>query len=472
MKRHLSIWVSSAILAAAGTASAAEVTRIVLPTSEDSNVGVRFMPQYRFSNQTGQIARESHCEAGVTADDNGFARCAEDAIVLNRELDWKQQSHFLDLDLRVGVSRRVEFGITLPIALSHITRYSYAEDISENNSTIDPHSTAGQVDLNDGDALYSTYHYFEVSDGYDARNRHGIGDLQLHVNFLAISQENNPNHSNLLLGLTYQAPTGKTRAGDSNGVGRGLHELAFRIAASRQIGFVEPYISAQYTLTAGNGGLFEKFSDNQMYSRPGHQIDLRGGLEFELHKDESKGLEIRLGLGAIAGIRTPGRDYSPLFEGFSGSYCIGATVGGTGVPPNGSPYNPAPGQANTECAWVTQQPANAANGNYGDTATPYAHNGITSVERHLYIGGEAELYMQFMHNIGMKLGLGYRAVTNHMITGENTGVDRNGDRTVDLAVTGPERNPYYNPTIDATGSRFLVEGFRRLDIDAALFVQF
>lgn len=471
MKRHLSTLVATAILTGATFANAADVTRIVMPSSEDAKVGFRFAPEFNFSHQTGQVARESHCQAGVTVGADGRQRCSEDSIVLNRELDWKQTSNFLDLDFRVGIARRVELGITVPIALSYLTDYSYAEDISELNSTIDRTSGAAALDRGNGDGIYSTYHYFEVSDGYDGIKRGGLGDIEFHLNFLALSQELNPNFANLLLGLTYQAPTGKARAGDNKGIGRGVHELTLRLAASRQIKFVEPYFSAEYTATMGNGGLFENLGSTQHYSRPGHQIDFRGGLEFELYKDESKGTDIRLGLGVIAGVRTPGRDYSPIFEGLANSRCNGSTMSGTGVSPTGAPYNPAASETNSECAWVVQQPGNTA-GSLTDSSAPYAHNGITFVDRHLYIGGEAQLHMQFQRNIGIQIGLGYRAITNHLITGENTGEDHNGDRSVDMNPTAGERNPHYNPTLDATGHRFLIEGFRRLDVDAGLIVQF
>lgn len=472
MKRHLSTLVSTALLATAGVANAADVTRIVMPTSEEAKVGFRLMPEFRFQHSTGQIAGEMHCSAGVTVGANGMARCGEDSIVLNRELDWRETSNFLDVDLRVGFLRRGEFGITLPIGLSHLTDYSFAKDISELNSAIDPVSSAIVMDRTDGDGLYSTYHYFEVSEGFDAVRRGGIGDLQLHLNFLAISQETNPNYANLLLGMSYTAPTGQARAGDNKGVGRGVHEVTIRLATSRQIKFIEPYFSAEFTATAGNGGLFEKLSENQMYSRPGHELSIRGGFEVELYKDLEKGTDIRLGLGVVGGVRTPGMDYSPLFEGLSTSRCNGQTLASTGVSPTGAPYNPTAGQANSECAWVTQQPGASGNGSYTDTSSPYAHNGITTVDRHLYIGGEAQLFMQFQRNIGMQVGLGYRAITNHLITGTNTGEDHNGDRAVDLNVGSGERNPYYSPALDSTGHRFVIEGFRQLNIDAALFVQF
>src|SRR5690625_1730910 len=138
MKGHLITAVSAAMLLVNLGAYAAEVTDITQPTSEDKDVGIHFGVRYNFSRDTGQISREQPCKAGVTENAQGLKRCAEDAHVLNRELDYERNNQWLDLDFRVGFSRRFDLRLVLPIGVSDAARYAFAEDVSTQNSTIEP----------------------------------------------------------------------------------------------------------------------------------------------------------------------------------------------------------------------------------------------------------------------------------------------------------------------------------------------
>lgn len=468
MKRHLVALLSPAILLTGVAAQAAEVTEIVRPTNDDRPVGFQFMARYNMQLETGQVAREAACRGRVDVDANNVVRCLEDSIVLNRELDYERTSHFLDLDMRLGLPKRFELRVVLPIGISDQSTYAYGKDVSAENSTIDPSDSRIRQDLNDADPFFDTYRYFNVADGTKPPKRSGIGDLELSLNWQALSQEQDPEFANFLVGITYKAPTGTSARGSNTGVGSGLHRLNIRLAASRQIAFVEPYFQASWTAPfSSDADLFGRKADSQSYTKPGHELDFVTGLDFDLYSDPSTGMSFRVGMGASLGFKSPGRERSALFEGLSGSSCNGVTLADTNTPLSGAAYTPSPTEARAECGWLTQSPGNAQNG-------VYSHDGITAVDSRLYFGAHARVLAQFQRNVGMAVNLGWMAYTNHAITNENTGADYDNNGSVEMSAdpSNRERDPNYNTTFDSPGRRFVLEGTRMLNIDAALYVRF
>lgn len=471
MKAHLITAVSAALIMTGVAAHAAEVTTIAQSTDEGREIGMQLGLRYGFTRDTGQIAREQSCVPGRDLDVNGVSRCSQPSHVLNREMDYERNNHVLDLDFRIALPKRLELGIVLPIGISDQANYAFAEDVSTENSTIEPNRARIQGDLADSQPFFDTYEYWRISDGWQPPKRSGVGDLQLHFNWLAMSQDVRPEFANLLVGLSYTAPTGAVRQGGNNAYGDGIHWLSLRVAASRQIRFVEPYFEASFSAALGGSrGIFPNLNQNEAFISPGHKVDFLAGTDFELYAEPETGVNVRIGLGASLGIQTMGRDRSALFEGLAHSPCNGATRADTETPISGAGYEPNQHLANAQCGWLTQQPGAAANGDWANGQ--FSHDGITTIESRLYVGAHARILAQFHRNIGMQLTASWMAYTNHILTSENTGVDHDGDGSVDMNFNSPERNPNYNPTMDAPGRRFLMEGFRQMNLGAELFVKF
>lgn len=465
MKGHLITAVSAAMLLVNLGAHAAEVTDITQPADDDRNVGVHFGVRYNLTRDTGQISREQPCQAGVTENADGVLRCAEDTHVLNRELDYERNNQWLDLDFRIGLPKRVEFRLVLPIGVSDQSKYAFAKDVSTQNSTIEPEV------INYTSEYFSSYEYFVLSDGWEPPNRSGLGDLRLEFNWQAMSQEVHPEWANLLIGLAYIAPTGKVRMGDNSAYGNGVHWLQARLAASRQISFVEPYVQILYSAPLGGSrDIFPNDVPNQSYRKPGHKLDFVVGTDFELYRDKENDVDIRLGIGATAGLQTSGLDRSPLFEGFSATRCNGVTRERTQTPTDGTAYEPSPSNEDAKCGWLTQQPGAAANGDWQNGE--FTHDGLTTLAPTFYFGAQAQLLAQFHRNVGLKLSASWSAYTNHLLTNANVGQDRNGDGSVGMDYQGSELNPNYNATYDRPGHRFLVEGLRQLTFGAEIYTRF
>lgn len=471
MKAHLITAVSAAMLLASVTANAAEVTEIARATDDNRGVGLQFNLRYNLQRDTGQIAREQSCMPGIDLDANGNSRCAQPAHVLNRELNYTRNNNWLDLDFRLALPKRLELRVVLPIGVGDQTNYTFGKDVSPDNSTVEPSRSRVEHDLRDSQPFFDTYEYFRVSDGSKPPKRTGFGDLELHLNWLAMSQETRPEFANLLFGISYVAPAGPSREGHNSAYGNGVHWLRVRFAASRQIGVIEPYFQALYSAPLGGSrGLFPNDVINQSYAAPGHKLDFVTGADFDLYSEPESGVKVRVGLGASLGIQTPGRDRSPLFEGLSGSPCNGTKLRDTQTPTNGTGYTPDPNLTTAQCGWLTQQPGAALGGDWANGE--YHHDGITTVASKLYFGAHARILAQFQRNVGLQLTASWLAYTNHVLTNENTGEDHNGDGSVAMDFGSPERNPNYNPTMDAPGRRFILEGYRRMNVGAELYVRF
>lgn len=471
MKAHLITAVSAVMFVASVAAHAAEVTTIAQPTDEDRAVGFQFNLGYGLTRDTGQIAREQSCLPGRDLDPDGRSRCSQPMTVLNREMEYERNNHFLDLDFRLALPKRTELRIVLPIGLSDQANYAFADDVNTGNSTISPSMERVRGALADAQPFFDTYRFWDTSEGWQPPKRSGLGDLQLHFNWLAMSQDTHPERANLLLGVAYTAPTGAVRQGGNSAYGDGVHWLNFRLAASRQIQFIEPYFQFSYSAPVGGSrGVFPALNKNESFVTPGHKIDFVAGTDFELYKAPETGAMVRVGVGASLGLQTAGRDRSPIFEGLSHSECNGVALADTNTPTNGTGYEPIPTSTTAQCGWVTQQPGAAQDGNWA-TGT-FSHDGITTVESKMYIGAHARLVAHFQRNVGLQLTASWLAYTNHVLTSENTGEDLDGDGSVSMEFDSAERNPNYNPTMDAPGRRFIFEGFRQLHVGADLFVRF
>ena len=81
---------------------------------------------------------------------------------------------------------------------------------------------------------------------------------------------------------------------------------------------------------------------------------------------------------------------------------------------------------------------------------------ITSAENYANFTGGFHLLLQAVEYVRFTAGATIGYDTPHLLTTENVGNDVNGDGVVDLN-DPKERNPLYNPSIDAVGHRFRVE---------------
>ena len=199
------------------SAQAAEYTSVMSAADKDNVwdgvLGIRYDWQMRQSS----ISREYICdstEAGCPA--NG-------GVVRRSEVDSIRDTHFMNIDMRIGLYHDFELFMTFPFAVRDTSSLSFSSGVGQSNSTVFP--SAGPT-------------LFDVP--YNSTTRQGFGDMKVGLKIAAMNQFRNRHFPTLMLAFTYTAPTGEIRTAGGSGVGEGLHKFQFDIAASRRIAFFEP----------------------------------------------------------------------------------------------------------------------------------------------------------------------------------------------------------------------------------------
>jgi hypothetical protein len=466
---------------------AAELTDVVdaLDVENDNPYDFHIEPSFGQRFESGIITRETPCGPDTTP------ACELPQTGLARELDYRRVINTLDFDVQVGLFRDLEFHVNLPVVISDQRRLRYADGVNRTNSSIFPSDDRVSSGLaqtqGSTPVLFDEYRFFDIPN--DGPKRSGLGDMTFGLAWSPFNDARNAFVGNLTVGFDYLAPTGRPARGGNKGVGRGVHEVQFAIATSREFteAHLDPYFGfrAALPLAAGNG-LFES-DPNSSLTAPGARFNFTAGTEIIMYENASRGQDFTFDVGMDFGYQLEGRDYSPLFDGFANSSCNGLTPEQAGLSevPDGNLYDPStlPTAANGACAWVVQQPGNAdlPTGSAAGPSlnTPYSHDGILDVEGFGTVGGHTAFNLQFNDYIQVRLGFGFQYQTPHFLTTADAGRDADNNDIVDLnpePTVGNEgiveRNPNYNLVLDAVGRRFRLENMLSLNWNIGVAFQF
>ncbi|MBN1946635.1 MAG: hypothetical protein JW797_13255 [Bradymonadales bacterium] len=474
----------AAVLLLTHPSRAAEVTDVVDAFDEaiEDPFDFHFEPTFRQTIQSGNVVRERNCTPDPTGDPRAFLNAVncpdEAAIILTRELEYERVVNQLDLDFQFGIWHDLEFHVTLPIIFSDQRTVSFAKDdqgnsITQSNSSIDPLDASVQQDVIDG-GFFTTYRLFEIL-GADGPTRAGLGDMVFGIAWAPFNTERHPHLATLKLGFDYLAPTSEVATRTNDAPGRGLHELQFTLAGSRRFRIVEPYVMFQYFLPLPTSdSLFVDYGGGQRSIGPGMRGEITSGTEFIVYENPRHGQLFTIDLGFQFGFTAEGQDHSPLFDALGGSPCNGITPAEAGYSLTGQPYQPSvttnPDAA--ACAWLVQQPsAERRDPSLEPENRGYYHDGITSVESYATISGHLGANFQVSRYVEVRLMGQIGTETEHFITMAKTGVDRDNDDEVNFSDPN-ERNPVYNPTLDAVGNRLRVQSVLNFSWFGTLAFQF
>lgn len=464
---------------------AAELTDVVDAMDVENNNPYDFHiePTIGQKFEQGVITREGPCGPNTTPE------CELPQTGLTRELDYRRVTTNLDFDFQIGLFRDLEFHTTLPIVVSDQRQLSFADGVNQSNSTISPSDERIAAGLNtaftNDDEFFTEYRFFDVPN--DGPKRSGLGDMTFGLAWSPYNDQRNPHAATLTLAFDYVAPTGRPQRAGNNGVGRGVHEIQFAVAASREFeeAHLDPYFGFRFALPlAASNGLFEQ-NNNSTLTAPGARFMFTSGTEVIMYENAERGQDFTFDIGMDFGYQLEGRDYSPLFDAFANSSCNGITPEEAGLTsiPDGNVYRPEslPSAVNGGCSWVVQQPGNA-DLNPGQALglnTPYSHDGILDVEGFGTVGGHTGFNLQFNQYVKLRLGFGFHYQTPHFLTTADAGRDADNNDIVDLNPQGTggdggviERNPNYNLVLDAVGRRMRLENALSLNWNIGLAFQF
>jgi hypothetical protein len=407
-------------------------------------------------------------------------RCLDEpAIIFNRELDYEHAVNELDLALQVGLWHDLEFHLILPIIFSDQRTLTFAtgdggRDVSQDNSAVDPSDEVVAADLADG-GLFSSYRLFSVDEVGSGPSRSGVGNMTFGLAWSPYNAERTPHLATVTLGFDYVAPTGDFAARTNDAAGNGVHELRFSVAASRRFPIVDPYIRVEYALPLlSSDSLFVNHGGGQVNEGPGQRASTTAGAEFVLYEHVPREQLFTFDVGFDFAFQAEGRDYSPLFDALGASECNGTTPADANFQLDGRLYEPpaATDPDAAACAWILQQPSNQRTNPAASAEDQrYFSDGITHVEAYATLGLHVGLNFQISKYVEVRVHSTFATETEHFLTSERTGRDKDGDDEVDFNNPN-ERNPVYNPALDGVGQRFRVESVFNASWWATLAFQF
>ncbi len=498
-------WVSAA--------SAADITEVIDAFDEVLIEGkmvsdpfdLVIKPTFKQVYEHAKISREANCLAGG-------GRCDEDTIVINKEMRYRRVINQMDLDFEIGAYKDLALSMKLPIVFSDVSSWKFAKNggaacrwenpdnpkcVNETNSSLFPSQDRIESDLLDPTSPFSTFSYFPLADGWtDGPSRSGVGDITFGIAWSPFNDVrsynpeqpwlNDSGRSTLTLGLDYTAPTAEVAKVTNDAVGRGVHELALRVATSRRFTYVDPYAQFQFGLPLpASDTLFKDYGGGQQRVGPGPWGDITVGIEFIPWESVTKEFQqfFKIDLRGRFGYVGEGRDYGPFFDAIGASACQGLTW--SDVQSGG----PRP-----ECGWIAEKWSNAGFENlvevdpHGAQRNPNValyDDGITNHEGFGRFAAQIGFYLQPVQYVQLRLMAALEHEQGHFMTFSKAGKDVRG-RTPDTDVPSEfepkdgtvsfddvkERNPTYNPTYDSVGNRFRKEETTIFTWAISLAVQF
>ena len=475
-------------------------------------------PTFRFDHTTAQIGREAPCVPSDSSEELRRAnprlvvdpnRCGGEArIVTNREMLYRSTRSTLDMTLRAGLYKDLELRVTVPYVIqsTRSLRYDNVAErrdavVDQSNSSVDPSSerirrhadnvfSEGQSDAAFARSLdqFQLYRFFDLSSDFSTYERSGFGDPSVGLHWGPWNDYRDDTKATMLIGMDYVIPLAAPQQHNNISVGRGVHELQWKVAASKKFDWFEPYFGAQYFLPLpasnslyGRVDTIEGQGAGQVLRNPPQRGLFTIGTEIIPHEDPAVGARYAFDLRFQFGYVSEGRDYTPLFDHMTDptNDCNQRTI--ESVRPqfdsDGNITNPD----DVACAWVVRQPSNARNlpvydleaaiaGGNNDT---FAFTDLMSVDSYGTFGGQLGVYLQPTRYFQFRGVVGLTHHQSHLITNARTGRNTDATDQDSVAMTDRrERNPAYNPSYDNSGDRFNVQRHNTWHFQLTTAIQF
>lgn len=433
-------------------------------------------------------------------------RCSEPQIIYNKEMLYKEQTTTLDIALKAGIYKDLQFTLNVPYHLNSTRGLKYANEsgdiVSAANSSVDPLDediaanansafNAGDSPEQHVDNLGSFYYYrlFRLDDDYVNYDRSGFGDPSVGLQWAPFNDERDDTKATLLVGMNYVMPIAPVATVEDEDMGRGMHELQWRIASSKKFDWIEPYFGLDYHLplraTDSPIEQIDSGNDGQVFTMPPQTGKITVGTEFIPHEDVEKGIRYSVDLRFSFAYTSEGRDYTPLFDHIGKSDCNGKTF--DDVLPKFDTAGNVTNPSEVACAWILREPSNAQpNPIYdpeaaaGSDTSEFVNDGIMTVESYGTWQGRLGINLQPSRYFQFKIAGALTHQQEHFLTNARTGRDADdslettADDTVDLE--GPdsriEKNPVYNPTYDSNGNRFRIQEYNTWSLFVSTVLKF
>ena len=410
-------------LAAVGDARAARVTEVADAADGDDPFDAHFELRFDVVRHSGVLSRENY--QPPPSEPNGAAR-----LVDVREMSFDRVRFRARPRLELGLFRDLAIFAEWPVVLWDQTRFRYAEGTSETNSTLGrdqaPNDSPG-VDSWDADGkpitegagnadpqnqdgkygfpgkAYNDWRFDHQKGGSFVGYRQGFDNPTFGLRFSPTSNERNPSAPTTTVQLDYTAPllsvmdptNDQLSDADQPGpVGDGAHRFHASVAMSKRYAPLDPYFVIEYALPLpASGSALLGF-----FPRQSAACTL--GVELQPFSDGGKEQVVLFDLAVEARYFSEGRDYS-----------IASDV-------------------------LREQ---------------------TFVDQSLRMGLQGGVEFRWFDLFFLDLNGLVAHDTPHLLTKEIFGLDGNDEGSDVNLESAAERNPYFNPALDAVGRRVRIE---------------
>ncbi len=417
--------VAALTLGAPFVATAADVTRVASSFEDDDPFGMFIDVGFENTYRRTKILREV-----LPAQAGGTRQYAN-------ELWYKGNDPRLNFDLAIGIAQDVELSFGLPIVFQRNEEWTFVSGTNAGNSSIINNCLRANGSLTDPTCPTTgagTQALFNVPlEAY----RGGLGNMRFGLAWAIFNQRKDETKPTWVLGLDYEAPTAArldpsviTTREERGGVGDRVHKYTMYTALSRRIGIADPYFRVHYTVPVRGPGAYSNCEslnvDPQNLGRPqncglegwgrketGIQAPHTGGVVFgsEIQVYNQPKRKFTMDLRAIANYVSEGRYYNEL----SG-----------------------------------------------------ALRKLLQTGDYMQVGGQLAMKVQVSDVLSLRGSGMFLYNTDHALTDEKIGEDRNGNGTVDLTDNPAEINPNFDFRTDFVSRRFYASESKdfRLDLSA------
>lgn len=395
----------------AGSAHAAEVTRIASSFEEDHPFGLFLDLSFERTSESGKITREHHQLGGL-----------ENV----NELTYSGSRSALKVDAHIGIWKDLEFHFGLPLVFAQNESWRYAQGTSATNSTItnnclNPNGTLTDPSCTPESGTGQVPMFPIPGDTYHG----GIGNLQFGLKYAFFDQKKDDTKPTWIVGLEYEAPTAErldpsqATASDNRGkVGDRVHKYTLYTAFSRVMGLAEPYFQFHYTIPV-NGP--------QWYSNCDHPdaalLGTPGNCGTGPWTRSETGMDEPITTGVMMGT-----ELTPYYKPELHQRVTVDVRGLADYVASGRYYN--------ELSGLTRR--------------------LMKTGEYLQLGGQLGVTASATDYISFKADAGLVYRTDHALAEEVLGQDLNGDGKIDASPGSAELNPNFDFRTDMPGRRFRI----------------
>ncbi len=373
---------------------------------------------YRYELDTSDVERE-HVGSGVSP---------TGGVPIERDLAFRQNEHTVTPRAELGIARDTWLSASLPVVIAQDRQLSYDTGVTAGTSSTVAAGILPATGLDAADpssALAAPLAFRGVT-------RYGLDQLWLGIGTAAMNQRRDDTKPTWKLGADVGIPVGKVAVvtdrtiEDDTGVGRGVYDIKVWMSFDRRLGRFEPYTTlfwdAPFATTSHS--LFQDPGFGATNVLPGQRAGADFGVEILAYENaDHDRISIDLG-GRIEG-HFEGRDYSPMWELFA--YAGDAANPANPLVLDGNPLKPG--------------------------SEPLSNPGITDVENYLELAGRLGVRADFGKHLHAAVTGEVMYLTDHSITFDDAGIDRNGNGVIDPGTS--EVNPLYLDQLDLVGHRYI-----------------